>query len=319
MQLIDKDVKAVSEVLEIPAEKLYMLSNNYKPRKKRRRSKYKNYHTVIIHRGRGHRNRILSVPNGFLKMAQRRILERYLYQLDVSKYSTAYCKGKSLIDNAAPHIKQECVAKLDISHFFDSIDGDMVYMIMRKLGLSVPATTLLTNLCIYKGKLPQGAPTSPYLANLVMKRFDEKLGNWCKKRNITYTRYCDDMTFSGTKESIRKSNTTVHVRNMLDFMGFKLNDKKTVFINSSQQQRITGVVVNDKPQISRELRRAIRQDVYYCKKYGVKENILHKGLDISETEYLQSLLGRISYALQIDPNNTDMQQYFNDIKTLMNV
>ena len=127
------------------------------------------------------------------------------------------------------------------------------------------------------------------------------------------------MTFSGTKESIRKSNITVHIRNMLDFMGFKLNDKKTVFINSSQQQRITGVVVNEKPQIPRELRRDIRQDVYYCKKYGVKENILHKGLDISETEYLHSLLGRISYALQIDPNNTHMQQYFNDIKTLMNV
>lgn len=294
-----------------------MLSNDRSPRKRRRKSKYTNYHTVIIHRGRGHRNRRLSVPNGFLKTVQRRILEHYLYKLDVSEFSTAYCRGSSLLDNASPHIGKEYIVKLDILHFFDNIDDDMVFMIMRQLGMSSPATSMITNLCVHNGRLPQGAPTSPYIANLVMKHFDEKLGKWCNERGINYTRYCDDMTFSGSKELIKNSHLVGKVKHILYRMGFTLNEKKTVFVTSSQQQKVTGIVVNEKPQISREMRRMIRQEVYYCTKFGVTDSIMRKGLDISEKEYLHSLLGRISFALQIDPANDEMQGYFKTMKNLI--
>lgn len=316
--MTDIDVLTVASEIGVSSNKLYMLSNNYKPRKKRRGSKYENYHTVVIHRGRGHRNRILSVPNDLLKFVQRRILDRFLYQLETSEYSTAYCKGKSLLDNASPHIGKECVLKLDISHFFDSITDDSVYLVFKQFRLSVPATSLLTHLCTYKGKLPQGAPTSPYIANLVMKHFDEKLGKWCKERNITYTRYCDDMTFSGDKTSVRKSKIIVKVKVLLNNMEMKLNDKKTIFISSSQQQRVTGIVVNEKPAIPREIRRSIRQEVYYCTKFGVSDNLQRQGLDISPDKYLHSLLGRISFALQIDPYNSEMLKYFDTVKQLMN-
>lgn len=314
--MTDIDVLTVASELGVSSNKLYMLSNNYKPRKKRRGTKYENYHTVVIHRGRGHRNRILSVPNDLLKFVQRRILDRFLYQLETSEYSTAYCKGKSLLDNASPHIGKECVLKLDISHFFDSITDDSVYLVFKQFRLSVPATSLLTHLCTYKGKLPQGAPTSPYIANLVMKHFDEKLGKWCKERNITYTRYCDDMTFSGDKTSVRKSKIIVKVKVLLNNM--EMNDKKTIFISSSQQQRVTGIVVNEKPAIPREIRRSIRQEVYYCTKFGVSDNLQRQGLDISPDKYLHSLLGRISFALQIDPYNSEMLKYFDTVKQLMN-
>lgn len=197
-----------------------MLSNDRSPRKRRRKSKYTNYHTVIIHRGRGHRNRRLSVPNGFLKTIQCKILDHYLYKLDVLEFSTAYCKGKSLLDNASPHVGKEYIVKLDISHFFDNIDDDMVFMIMRQLEMSTPATTLMTQLCVHNGVLPQGAPTSPHIANLVMKHFDERLGAWCSERNITYTCYCDDMTFSGTKKAIRSSHLVSKIKRMLYRMGF---------------------------------------------------------------------------------------------------
>lgn len=295
-----------------------MLSNNRKPHQKRRGTKYENYHTVVIHRGRGHRNRILSVPNKLLKIVQRGILERYLYQIETSEYSTAYCKGKSLLDNASPHIGKECILKLDISHFFDSITDDSVYLVFKQFGLSVPATSLLTHLCTYKGKLPQGAPTSPYIANLVMKHFDENLGKWCKNRNITYTRYCDDMTFSGDRSAVRNSNIIRKVIVLLNNMEMKLNDKKTIFISSSQQQRVTGIVVNKKPAIPREMRRSIRQEVYYCTKFGVSDSLQQQGLDISPDKYLHSLLGRISFALQIDSDNSEMQKYFDMVKKLMN-
>lgn len=315
--MIDTDVIKISETLGVPVGKLYMLSNDRSPRKRRRKSKYTNYHTVIIHRGRGHRNRRLSVPNGFLKTVQRRILDCYLYKLDVSEFSTAYCRGISLLDIASSHIGKEYIVKLDISHFFDNIDDDMVFMIMRQLGMSIPATSMLTNLCVHNGRLPQGAPTSPYIANLVMKHFDEKLGVWCAKNNITYTRYCDDITLSGDKKAIKNSHLISKIRRMLYRMGFTLNEKKTVFVSSSQQQKVTGIVVNEKPQISREMRRTIRQEVYYCTKFGAAECANRKGLDISEKEYLHSLLGRISFALQIDPANDEMQNYFNTVKKLI--
>lgn len=316
--MTDTDVLTVASKLEIPINKLYMLSNNRKPRQKRRGTKYENYHTVVIHRGRGHRNRILSVPNKLLKIVQRGILERYLYQIETSEYSTAYCKGKPLLDNASPHIGKECILKLDISHFFDSITDDSVYLVFKQFGLSVPATSLLTHLCTYKGKLPQGAPTSPYVANLVMKHFDENLGKWCKNRNITYTRYCDDMTFSGDRSAVRNSNIIRKVKALLNNMEMKLNDKKTIFISSSQQQRVTGIVVNEKPAIPREMRRSIRQEVYYCTKFGVSDSLQQQGLDISPDKYLHSLLGRISFALQIDSDNSEMQKYFDMVKKLMN-
>lgn len=316
--MTDTDVLNIASEIGISVNKLYMLSNNRKPRQKRRGTKYENYHTVVIHRGRGHRNRILSVPNKLLKIVQRGILERYLYQIETSEYSTAYCKGKSLLDNASPHTGKECVLKLDVSHFFDSITDDSVYLVFKQFGLSVPATSLLTHLCTYNGKLPQGAPTSPYIANLVMKHFDEKLGKWCKNRNITYTRYCDDMTFSGDRSSIRKNNIIGKVKALLNNMNLKLNDKKTVFISCSQQQRVTGIVVNEKPAIPREMRRSIRQEVYYCTKFGVSDSLQRQGLDISPDKYLHSLLGRISFALQIDPDNTEIQKYFDMVKKLMN-
>lgn len=311
------DIPYIAETLSVPVGKLYMLSNNYKPRKKRQGSIYENYHTIVIHHGRGHKNRILNVPNAFLKLVQRRLLDKFLYQLKVSEYSTAYCKGNSLLDNAAPHVGKECVLKLDISHFFDSIDDDKVFFVMKRLGVSITATVLFTHLCTYKGKLPQGAPTSPYIANLVMKDFDEKLGKWCKERDITYTRYCDDMTFSGNKADIRQANVVGKVRSMLYRMGFSLNDKKTVFISSSQQQRVTGIVVNEKPALSRKQRRAIRQEVYYCKKYGAADSLQRQGLDISPDKYLHSLLGSIAFALQIEPNSSEMQSCFETIKEIL--
>lgn len=315
--MIDADVIKISETIDVSVGRLYMLSNDRSPRKRRRKSKYANYHTVIIHRGRGHRNRRLSVPNGFLKTVQRKILEHYLYKLDVSEFSTAYCRGRSLLDNASPHIGKEYIVKLDISHFFDNIDDDMVFMIMRQLGMSMPATSMLTNLCVHNGRLPQGAPTSPYIANLVMKHFDEKLGLWCAENNITYTRYCDDITLSGTKNAIKSSHLVGVIKRMLYRMGFNLNEKKTVFVSASQQQKVTGIVVNEKPQISREMRRTIRQEVYYCTKFGVIASLKQKELDIPEKQYLHSLLGRISFALQIDPANAEMQSHFNSVKNLI--
>lgn len=302
MKATDKDVLAISEALGINVQKLYQFSNN----------QHKHYTQCVIRKKNG-KERKLSVPNKYLKYIQRLILEKYLYTLPVSEYATAYCPGKKLADNATVHIGRKTVLKLDISDFFNSIDYEMIYAVTKKLGLSAAATTLLSNICTVDSVLPQGASTSPYLANLVMKYFDERVGKWCEAREIVYTRYCDDMTFSG---DFSAGKVTDYVGYMLMKQGFELNKCKIKKVSNSQQQCVTGVVVNEKLQISAEKRRKIRQEVYYCVKYGIADCIRHIGISLSESEYLNSLRGRIAFALQVSPQDTKMRECFSLVQKI---
>ncbi len=298
----DQDVLAVSQTLGVEICTFYQYSNRQN----------KHYARTVIRKKNGG-ERVLYVPCRTLKYIQRRILEEYLYTLPVSEFATAYIPKKKLLDNAAPHRGKAKILKLDISGFFDAIDYEMVYAALQKLGLNVAATALLANICIRNGVLPQGAPTSPCLANLVMRYFDEKVGAWCSERQITYTRYCDDMTFSGDFDA---DSVTGFIRHLLWKQGFELNERKTRCVSSSQQQNVTGIVVNEKLQVSAETRRKLRQEVYYCRKYGVSDCVRRINTLLSAQEYLDSLRGRISFALQVNPEDEKMQELFLQIKEI---
>ena len=313
--MTDVDVMLISEVLGVPVRKLYMLSSDRVPRKKRSGS-YSNYHQSVIYTGKAKKKRVLTVPNGFLKLVQRRILDRCLCKLPISEYAKAYRKGVSVRDNAACHSGADFIIKLDISGFFDSINDDAVYMVMKQFRLSPRATSLLTHLCVHRGVLPQGAPTSPYIANLVMKHFDDSIGAWCRERNITYTRYCDDMTFSGSREDLLGSRLVGKVGRKLYAMGFELNREKTVFAGSSQRQTVTGLVVNEKPDLPREKRRELRQEAYYCLKYGVREHISRLGSGDTPMHYINGLIGRLAYGLQQRPDDIKLRESFEQLKKL---
>ena len=163
---------------------------------------------------------------------------------------------------------------------------------------------LLTYLCTYNGFLPQGAPTSAYISNLVMKYFDDELGSWCEKNNISYTRYSDDMTFSG---NFNPSIVIKKVKEMLFKLGFELNKKKIHIIKQNQQQKITGIVVNEKMQVERKYRKEIRKEIYYIKKYGLDSHLNRIGCKDKE-KYLNKLYGRILFVLQIN-NNQEFLNY----------
>lgn len=142
-----------------------------------------------------------------------------------------------------PHVGKPVLLKLDIRHFFDHIIYPMVkekafpaerYLDANRLWLSL--------LCIYKDALPQGAPTSPAISNIIMREFDNTVGTWHLSKSITFTRYCDDVIFSGdfeTREVIR------FVKDELGKLGLFLNDKKTVALRDGQKKSVTGIVVNE--------------------------------------------------------------------------
>ncbi len=115
----------------------------------------------------------------------------------------------------------------------------------------------------------------------------------------------------------KESRVFRKVRSMLIFKGFDLNQKKFVFASSARQQRVTGVVVNEKPSLSRQQRRQIRQEVYYAAKHGVNSSLRRRKIRLSPEEYLRSLMGHISFALQLQPENREMQENFLRVKELM--
>lgn len=259
--------------------------------------------------------RTLLVPDPLLKKVQKNILSHVLDNLTLSSYATAYRKNVNIVCNASPHSGQRQLLNMDIQHFFDSISYPMIQRSAFPHSIFPPAVAaLLTHLCCYQDYLPQGAPTSPTISNLVMKSFDDHMGDWCTKRHVTYTRYCDDMTFSGDFDVSQMKNK---VRSLLCSMGFEVNEKKTRLQTCSQRQSVTGIVVNDRPQVSREYRNKLRQELYYCIKYGAQSHLQRMdnrrdllGKPEQVKSYLLSLLGKINYVLQVDPQN----QFFRKAK-----
>ncbi len=264
--------------------------------------------------------RQLCSPNSRLKAIQHNILKNFLNNIPVSRYAMAYIRGKTLSDNAILHVNKKFVLKMDISDFFGSIHFDKIYnaafnttLFPKQIGY------MLTSLCCRKDVLPQGAPTSPALSNIVMKRFDDYIGDWCKGRGISYTRYCDDMTFSSNKPLY---NVYVKVKKVLEDMGFELNDKKTHFITSNSRQSVTGLTVNRKVSVSKDYKRALRQEVYFALKFGLAQSIMHgdktdfvKNNAPDTAAYYHNLLGRVSYVLQIEPNNNYFCEAIRELRT----
>ena len=283
-------------------KKIYIMSNHI--------TKY--YNSFTIKKKNGKDRNILS-PYTELKKIQFNILNDLLYDKRISEYAKAYVKNISLIDNVKIHRGYKYILKLDISNFFENISYVDVYNIFKEYGFSNGLCGVLAHLTTYDEYLPQGAPTSPYLSNLVMRKFDYIIGKWCKKHNINYTRYSDDMTFSMNeynKELIR------FVRVNLYKYGLELNNEKICLINNSSQQKITGIVVNNKIQVDSKYRKTIRQEVYYINKYGIDEHIKRINIE-DKKKYLDSLFGRIQFVLCVDSRSKEFIKYRNTIRDII--
>ena len=289
-----KELSSLTNELGFSAHALYSASN------------YKHYYKTRIPKENGE-ERELSVPDEFLKAIQRKIVEKLLCFEEVSPYATAYVYGGSTIRNARPHIGQPVILKLDIKHFFDSVIYPVVKeKVFPENRYSENNRILLSLLCLDGGVLPQGAPTSPIISNIIMKDFDDVIGEWCQQRKIRYTRYCDDMTFSGEFEP---KETIEFVRGELKKRGYFLNNKKTTIVRDGQKKIVTGIVVNEKLNVSSEYRKSIRQTVYYCRKFGTTSHIERTNDIVDEKIFLERLLGKINYVLSVDGKNKEMIDY----------
>lgn len=293
--IVYRELSSLERDLGISARTLYAVSNQLS----------RHYHNVTIPKKDGG-ERHLSVPDETLKFIQRRITEVLLAHMPISLYATAYRYGGSALRNARPHQGKAQLLRLDIHDFF----GSVLYSRVKETAFPAeiyaqPLQILLTMLCYHQDALPQGAPSSPAISNILLRDFDERVGRWCGERGICYTRYCDDLCFSGVFDP---KELTEHVQTELRQEGFFLNPRKTCHMRAGQRQMVTGIVVNHRLSVPADYRRALRQELHFCHRFGVGEHLRRLGLPYQKQEYLRKLLGRVNYVLSVSPDNAALQR-----------
>ncbi len=232
--------------------------------------------------------RELSAPHRDLAAAQQWILMHILEKIPTHDAAHGFVPGRGTMSNAVPHVGRASVINLDLKDFFPSITFPRVKGIFQDLGFSPAASTILALLCTecprrkveYNGRtfhvatgprgLPQGACTSPALSNLLARRLDSRLHGLAKKLAFTYTRYADDLTFSGPAEAATKTGYLLaRVRHIVADEKLTVNESKTRVQRPNSRQSVTGIVVNQRPNVSRRVTKRLRAILHQAKKNGL--------------------------------------------------
>ncbi|MBI3133977.1 MAG: RNA-directed DNA polymerase [Bacteroidetes bacterium] len=248
--------------------------------------------------------RTISEPLPSLKEIQTWILDSILSNVSVSPFAKAYRKNVGLLENIKFHKNQPLVLTMDLTDFFTSVKTNSVEEIFRSLGYSDLIANLLAKLCTKDNSLPQGAPTSPALSNLFFKPVDERIAAYCKLNHIRYTRYADDLNFSGDFDA---EKLKAYVKGAVESVGLMVNDSKTRVMKSGSRQLVTGIVVNEKPQVAFQKRNKLRQDLFYIRKFGLEDHM--KRRKIKQANYLSHLLGQVNFIVHINPDDKEFQDY----------
>jgi len=217
------------------------------------------YREVLLPKRSGGQRR-LCVPDEDLKMMQRRILQRLFRRLRCHPAVTGFQRGESIVTHARRHAGRAVVVRLDLKDFFPSTGAGRIYHYFRNIGWNRPAARLLTRLCTHLDGLPQGAPTSPRLSNLVNFRLDCRLAAMACKLGACYSRYADDLTLSFAVDDRKLIRYFIRfARRVAADEGYAVHGRKKLLIRRRhQQQRVTGLVVNERVQLPRATRRWLR-------------------------------------------------------------
>lgn len=229
------------------------------------------YHEFSIAKRSGKGRRKINAPEAALKRMQRRILKRLLGRLEPHPAATGFRRGESFVTNAVRHRGREVVIHIDLVDFFPSIQAERVEKYFRTIGWGRSASRTLTRLVTHQDVLPQGAPTSPCLSNLVCRSLDSRLSKYLAKYDAVYTRYADDMTISLNGDSASAVPTVIEVAlSIIRSEGFRphLGQKKKLDVRRQhQRQSVTGLVVNQQVNLPRETRRWLRAVAHRGRRY----------------------------------------------------
>ena len=267
--------------------------------------------------------RLISSPKKDMKKTQKWILENILIHLEVDKAAMAFQKGLSIIDNASLHVKSKIVVRIDIKDFFPTITFPRVRGFFEYLGYNPGVASVFALICtdspkvilkqesidgeknnkdyphfiaIGERSLPQGACTSPSLANLICRKIDSRLKGYSTKSGWKYSRYADDLIFSTTLEDSSPHRLIKSISSIISEEGFKVNQSKTRLMRAPNRQTVTGLVVNNEVTLSRRDLKRMRAFFHQCSSKGLdfmSEKIGKDALSVAR--------GYISYAEMVSP------------------
>jgi hypothetical protein len=239
---------------------------------------------------RGGGERVLSIPRTRLRRVQHWIRESILDWIPVEGAAHGFVKERGVLTNARCHSGQRVVLQLDLENFFPSIGFGRVRAAFRDMGYSNAAASVFSLLCCESPRvcearegrevwvacgplgLPQGACTSPALSNLVCRVLDRRLGGLAGKLGVNYTRYADDLTFSGGVDLERRLGWMMAmVRGIVESEGFRIREEKTRVRRQNAAQRVTGLVVNERPGVARQELRRLRAILHGAERSGLEE------------------------------------------------
>lgn len=243
--------------------------------------------------------RTISAPYPALLECQQWVLRYILPAVRVHSAAHGFLKKRTIKTNASLHLGKKCLLKMDLADFFPSIELPRVIKVFRMLGYSKDVSFYLAALCTLDEHLPQGAATSPALSNTIAFGLDNRLSGLAKKWKLKYTRYADDLTFSGDWISLRFPKI---VGEIVEDEGFEVQHSKTRVSRNPGKRTVTGLSVRgEKLRTTREFRRQLKQEVHYILKFGYHSH--SSKLKIRDPFYLQSVLGRLLFWKWIEPDN----------------
>ncbi|EOP35269.1 hypothetical protein IKI_05799 [Bacillus toyonensis] len=207
--------------------------------------------------------RKLACPSKNLKAIQAWILRNILDPLSTNPSATAFKKETNITSNVERHLDNQFFLCLDINNFFGSIPQKNINNFFKTLGYNKHVSLMLTKICTYKGFLPQGGVTSPALSNLINIKLDKRISGYCSKRNIVYSRYADDFTFSSNNPN-KLIQSIKTIQKIINDENYELNNKKTRIIRPGNSKKITGLIITDNKKISigRKQKRILRATMY---------------------------------------------------------
>lgn len=309
--IVSRDDLAV--FLDIPLQKLtYVLYVK----------KVENYYNSFVIPKKNGDARTIKAPIGDLKFIQKKLANKlWEYQKEIwKKYninpniSHGFEKGKSIITNAKIHRNKRFILNIDLQNFFDSFHFGRVRGFFEKnkeYALPVEIATIIAQLTCVEGSLPQGAPTSPIITNLICQILDYRLLKIAKQYKLDYTRYADDLTFSTNNKNFieLKENFLLAIQKEIERAGFKINEKKTRLLYKDSQQKVTGLVVNQKINVAQE---------YYRKTKSMAHSLYTKG-EFTIDGYpgtIKQLEGRFSFINQLNWYNNKLDDKIHEFGNL---
>lgn len=255
--------------------------------------------------------RTITAPYPALLNCQTWIYENILTKVQIHSSAHGFTFNKSIISNAKVHVNQNHFLKIDLKDFFPSIKINQVITVFKSLGYTHKVSFYLASICCYGNELPQGASSSPILSNIVAISLDNRLMSYAKKFKLRYTRYADDLAFSGDSIPVKHIE---YITNIINSCGFEVNEKKTILIQDKHKRIVTGIsIAENEIKIPREYKRKLKLEIHCIRKYGIVTHIIKN--KIKKIDYLQSIIGKIHFWLSVEPKNKFAIQALKDFIT----